>query len=114
MGRRGTWIQIRKVISMIVVLACAASLILIPMLARRGRGYRGLYFALALMAFVAGFLTMSLPGGVGRDAPPAIELRGTEAVDAVAPSVGIWMVVTGVGCVLAAYLVRSRPENSGR
>ena len=97
----------------VVVLVCLASLILIPMSALRGLGYRGLYLAFALVAFVAGFLMLSLPGGVGLDAPPAVELRGTEAVDAFAPSVGIWLVATGLGFVLAAWLFRERPSRPG-
>ena len=91
---------------MLVVIACLASLIVIAMLAARGVGYRGLYLAFALATLGSGFLMLSLPGGVGLDAPPAIELRGTEVVEAFAPSVGIWLVVTGLGFVLAAWLFR--------
>jgi len=96
----------------LLVVACLASLIVIAMLVARGAGYRGLYVALALATLCSGGLVMSLPGGVGRDAPPAIEIRGSETVEGFAPSIGIWLFVTGVGFVLAACLFReSAPKD---
>jgi hypothetical protein len=88
-----------------LALACLASLVLIPWLAMRGLGYRGVYLAGTVAALLFGFFVLSIPTGVRPGAPEA-EQRGAEIMDAYGPSVGGWLVVTGVGFVLGACLFR--------
>ena len=88
-------------------IACLGSLIVIPWLAVRGAGYRGVYLGGAIAALLFGFFVLSLPSGVPPGSSQAA-VRGAEVMDEYAPAVGGWFVVTAVGFLLAACLFRSK------
>jgi len=90
-----------------LALACLGSLILIPWLAVRGEGYRGVYVGGALVALLFGFFVLSMPSGVPPGASQAV-VRGAEVMDQYSPAVGGWLVVTAVGFLLGACLFRSK------
>lgn len=93
------------------LLLSLASLLVWPVLAFKGLGYRGLYIAGALIAGVFGFFVLSLPGPVGPGASAA-ELRGSEVIDAYASPVGGLLIVNAFSFLVAAALWRRREQRS--
>jgi len=95
---------------MLTLLACVASLILAPLAAVKGLGYRGVYFGGAVLALFLGFFFLSM--AVATTPPPATEAEvlGAELLDAVLPSLGGWLIVTAVACVIGACMFRRKAQ----
>lgn len=94
------------------ILLSILSLVAIPTAAFHGRGYRGMYIAVALATGILGFIVLSMPVGVPTGATLA-EIRGAEALDTYAPSIGGWFIVTAFASTVAAALFRPRKESNG-
>lgn len=91
-----------------LVLLCLVNLFVLPMLALRGVGFRGLYFAVALSAVAIGVLTVITTGtaasAVG-SSDPATQ-AGAEFLTAYGFQFAGWAFVTAFAATLAACLYR--------
>jgi len=90
-----------------IILTMLASVTVLPLLAVKGNGYRGVYFALALAAIVFGFVAFSMVGPPSASASET-ELRGRQVVNAYFPSIGLWLWATAFGAALAGLLWKPR------
>jgi hypothetical protein len=95
------------------LLVSVTVLIVIPLLAWQGRGYRGLYLAVAFIVLLLTVVTFSLPGVPIDPNASAAEIAGGEFVDMYATSVGGCLIATTIGAILGACLYR-RPSQIER
>ena len=91
-----------------------AILVGVPVLAFKGTGYRMLYVGAALVAFAAGFLTISIIP-TQRAAPTADETQrlGTDLLMRIGFPVGGVLLVLAFACVVGAVIYRAPRATSG-
>jgi hypothetical protein len=80
-------------------------LILIPFAAFRGKAYRGVYLAIAIIGFLVGAFFMGMPMGQvpGRNYTP----DQIERLDAIILVIGVGLLAAGLGGLIGACLYRA-------
>ncbi len=92
-----------------IVLACIGVLVVFPILASQGKGYRGLYFGMAVLALVAGFVTFSITPTDRQVAmvTTTSEKRGAEFMSDHFPNLGGLLVASALGLFVGGLIYRS-------
>lgn len=91
-----------------------AALVLIPVMAAKGSGYRGAYLGFAILMFIAALFVATI--FVGAEAPagtPDSTVRGIKAMNDIGPGLTMALAGMGLGCLMGAAFWRPGGAKAG-